>query len=290
MKKLLFFIAILGCTSGVSSQVRTDFDRKMNEPVKPFKIIDNIYYVGASDVTVFLITTDSGHIMIDGGFRETVPQIEANVKALGFDLKDVKILLNNHAHYDHAGGLSLLKGKTGAKLYASKNQKRQLENGGREDFAFGNLLAFDPVLVDERIKDQDQITLGERTLVAHFTPGHTKGCTSFTTQATNGDATYDVMFLCSTTALSYDLIKNKKYRSIADDFRFTFSRLRSMNVDIFLASHASFFGMSKKLETLQQNPVLNPFIDATGYSRFISVTQKAFEDKFAFQMSASGNY
>ncbi len=287
MRCLISCVTILAASFGTAAQVRTDFDRRMNQPVKPFRIIGNIYYVGASDVTVFLITTEQGHILIDGGFRETVPQIEANVRALGFDLKDIKILLNNHAHYDHAGGLALLKQKTGASLYASTKQKIQLENGGRHDFAYGDTLPFDPVKVDRQITDLERITLGKTTVVAHFTPGHTKGCTSFTTEATYRDASYAAIFLCSTTALNYDLIDNKNYINISQDFRSTFKKLRSVNVDIFLASHASFFKMSRKREKAENAAGRNPFLDPAGYLDFIDVTERAFEEKYERQKSAA---
>ena len=115
-----------------SAQLRTDYDRKMNAPTEPFTIINNIHYVGTEDLAIFLITTDRGHILIDAGFKETVPQIKANVEKLGFKMGDINVLLLNHTHPDHAGGLATLKEMTGARLYVTKRQKKQLKRGGKE--------------------------------------------------------------------------------------------------------------------------------------------------------------
>ena len=284
--KILFALLLL--TAAGTAQVRTDFDRKMNEPVEPFQIIDNIYYVGASDTAVYLITTPKGHILIDGGFRETVPQIEANISKLGFKLTDIKILLNNHAHSDHAGGLALLKEKTGAKLYAPKKQATQLKRGGKKDFAFGDKMTFDPVKPNRRLRDLDRVRLGGTTLVTHLTPGHTKGCTTFTTTARHEGAKYQVMFLCSLTALNYDLVDNENYGDIAKDFEMSFDKLRSMKVDVFLASHASFFKMKQKLSKRSENGG-NPFVDPEGYRFFITRVERDFRRKLNEQMKKKGN-
>ena len=279
--KILFTLLLLA--TAATAQVRTDFDRKMNEPVEPFRVIDNIYYVGAADTAVYLITTPKGHILLDGGFRETVPQIEANIAKLGFKLSDVKILLNNHAHTDHAGGLALLKEKTGAKLYAPQKQATQLRRGGKNDFAFGDKMTFDPVKPNRRLRDLDRVRLGGTRLVTHLTPGHTKGCTTFTTTAKFEGSIYQVMFLCSLTALNYDLVDNKNYKGIAKDFEASFDRLRSMKVDVFLASHASFFKMKQKRARKPEKGV-NPFVDPAGYRSFIARVEKDFRRKLNEQL------
>ena len=261
------------------AQIRNDFDRNMNKPVEPFKIIGNIYYVGASDVTSYLITSPKGHILIDSGFEETVPQIEKNVAKLGFKLKDIKILLNNHAHYDHAGGLSLLKEKTGAKLLAVKEQADSLENGDKNNFAFGDTISFKPVKVDRIIKDGEKIKLGKVRLKTYLTPGHTKGCTTWTTGIKENNKNYNVVFQCSLSTLNYNLIDNKNYPNITADFEKTFARLKKLKVDVFLGSHASFFKMAKKRLIKDRNA----FIDPEGYKTFIRRNEKAFREKLAQQ-------
>lgn len=272
-----------------AGQIRNDFERNMNKPIEPFKIVDNIYYVGASDVAVYLITTEKGHIILDAGFAETVPMVEANVKKLGFELSDVKILLNNHAHSDHAGGLALLKEKSGAKLYAPKKQAKQLRRGGKQDFAWGDKLDFAPVEVDKRVRRDDKIRLGDVTINAMFTPGHTKGCTTYTTTANHGDERYQVAFVCSISALDYNLIDNKNYGSIRKDFEETFSVLRSLKVDVFLASHGVFFKLKEKLEAWKEDPETNPFVDRAGYRKFVTRMEAAFKKKLAAQKETKPN-
>jgi len=183
--------------------------RAWNQPVPPFRIIGNLYYVGATEVCSFLITTPQGHILLDGGFVETAPQIERNLSQLGFKLADVKILLNSHAHFDHAGGLAELKRESGAKLVASARDAELLRNGGHGDFRFGDTLSFPPVDVDQIIGDGESIELGGQKLTAWLTPGHTKGNTTWVTKISDGSKNYVVVFAGSPTALDYPLILKK---------------------------------------------------------------------------------
>src|SRR5512146_2519975 len=157
--------------------------RSWNQPVQPFRIIGNIYYVGASDVTSFLITSPQGHILLDGGFVETAPMIRDNIRKLGFKPEDVKYLINSHAHFDHAAGLAQLKKWTGAKFVASREDGALIARGGRGDFAWGDKLTFPAVRPDRMIQDHETLSIGGVTMTAHLTPGHTKGCTTWTTEA-----------------------------------------------------------------------------------------------------------
>lgn len=253
----------------------------MNQPVEPFKIIGNIYYVGASDVTSYLITTPQGHILIDAGFEETVSQIKANVEKLGFKLEDIKILLINHAHYDHCGGLAEIKKLTKAKLYASPPDAPSLEDGGKSDFRFGGdeAFSFAPVKVDEVLKDGQEINLGGTALKTLFTFGHTKGATSWTMDVSDGGKKYKVVFTSSVTTLDYSLINNPKYPRIAEDFTKTFDTLDKLKADVFLSSHGQFFDLTAKAEKLRSGAKPNPFIDPKGYQRFVERMRKAFQNK-----------
>src|SRR6185295_12695007 len=150
-----------------------------NQPVKPFRIIGNIYYGGAFEVSSFLITTPKGHILLDSGFAETVPLIADGIKRLGFKIEDVKILINSHAHYDHAGGLAQLKRLTGAQLMLSEADAALAANGGKGDFQWGDALTYEPVKADRILNDKDRIELGGVEMIARLTPGHTKGCTTW---------------------------------------------------------------------------------------------------------------
>ena len=261
-------------------------DREMNTPVIPFRIAGNLYYVGANEVCSFLITTRQGHILLDGGFAETAPQIEQNITRLGFKIEDVKVLLNSHAHLDHAGGLAELKQKSGAKLIASAGDAPMLRSGGHGDFRFGDRLVFPRVKVDQIIGDGESVRLGDQIMTAYLTPGHTKGNTTWTTKLSDNGKTYDVVFAGSPTALDYQLVGKESYPGIAADFEKTFSVLKKLPCDIFLSDHGSFFHFVEKHERLMHGENPNPFIDPVGYRKFVVHFEKEFRDKLELQKKA----
>jgi metallo-beta-lactamase class B len=279
-RQLGFVLFLSVCFAAVAAAQKLEGDRAMNQPVEPFRIIGNVYYVGASDVTSYLITTPRGHILIDAGFEETVPQIKANIAKLGFKIEDVKILLINHAHYDHCGGLAEIKKLTGARLYASPPDATVLEDGGVSDFRFGgDQPLFKPVKVDEILKNNQEIKLGNTILTTRFTFGHTKGATSWTTDVSENNRKYKIVFASSVTTLDYSLVDNPKYQRVAEDFADTFATLKNIKADVFLASHGQFFDLKEKAARLRAGAKPNPFIDPAGYQRFIARMTKTFEDK-----------
>jgi metallo-beta-lactamase class B len=255
----------------------------MNAPVKPYRVIGNIYYVGASDVSSFLITTPNGHILLDSGFIETVPQIKQNVAQLGFRLEDIKILLNSHAHYDHAGGFAELKRLIGATLITSEADVPLLAAGGKGDPNFGDRFLFEPVKPDRTLSDGDKVELGGVTMVARMTPGHTKGCTSWTMKVKDGGKDYDVVFVGSTSAPGYKLVNNPGYPDIVADYEKTFRLLKSLPCDVFLAAHGQFYDMLGKSKLLEQGQKSNPFIDPAGYRRYLDQSEKSFRKLLASQ-------
>lgn len=283
MKFYLILTVLFFIFSSASFGQLSETDRSWNQPVEPFRIAGNIYYVGANEITSYLITTPKGHILLDSGFKETVPQIKANVAKLGFKIDDVKYLINSQAHYDHAAGLLDLKAVTGAKLLASVEDAKLLARGGKDDPNFGDRFPFAPVAVDQTFNNGWKLKLGGVMMMANITPGHTKGCTTWTTTVNDGGKKLNVIFVCSTSAPGYTLVGNTKYPEIAQDFERTFKIMRSFKVDIFLSAHASQFGMLEKLETLRRGATSNPFIDPDGYLRYVEQTEKAFRDRLAEQ-------
>jgi metallo-beta-lactamase class B len=257
--------------------------RAWNQPVRPFRIVGNLYYVGATEIASFLITTPQGHFLLDGGFVETAPQIERNIVQLGFKVEDVKILLNSHAHCDHAGGLAELKRKTGAKLIASGPDAELLKRGGHGDFRFGDTLTFPPVEVDQIIGDGQSIQIGDQKLTAYLTPGHTKGNTTWTAKINDRTKSYDVVFVGSPNTLDYRFVEKESYPGIAADFEKTFAVLKKLHCDIFLSDHGSFFSFEQKRERLARGETPNPFIDPDGYKRFVSEKEKEFQQKLDAQ-------
>jgi len=262
--------------------------RSWNQPVEPFRIIENIYYVGASDITSFLIVTPAGDILLDGGFVETAPQIEANIKKLGFRLGDVKILLSSHAHYDHAGGLAELKRATGATFYARAGDTPVLESGGHGDPSFVNAVTFPPVKPDRLLHDGSGVMLGGMALTAHVTAGHTKGCTTWSTTVNDGGKPYHVVFVCSTSVLpGIKLLDNRNYPTIARDYEKTFRVLHSLPCDIFLASHGSFFELTRKHKELLRGRKPNPFIDPEGYRAYVERSEAVFRAELRRQQASA---
>jgi metallo-beta-lactamase class B len=251
--------------------------RSWNQPVKPYRIIGNIWYVGASGVASFLITTSKGHILLDSGLSETVPQIKRNVTQLGFKLTDIKILISSHAHYDHVGGLAELKELTGAKLMATEPDAALLERGGKDDFQWGDKYAYKPVKADRVLRDGDQVELGEARLTALLTPGHTKGSTTWTMKVNEEGKQYDAVFSTSVSAPGYNLANNDKYPNIADDYRRTFQILKSLPCDVFLSPHPWFFSMNEKMARMEQGIKPNPFIDPAGYRKYVADGEKEFQ-------------
>jgi metallo-beta-lactamase class B len=262
--------------------------REMNRPVEPFRIIGNVYHVGASDVTSFLIATPAGHILLDGGFAETAPQIEANLRALGFRLEDVRILLNSHAHLDHAGGLAELKRRSGARLHASEADSRLLRSGGRGDFHLGDDLPFPPVEVDLVLADGDVVELGGTVMRAHVTAGHTPGCTTWSTVVHEADSTHEVLFFCSLSAPGYQLVGNPRYPSIARDFERSFELLATLPCEVFLGSHGFTFSLEEKARRLASGETPNPFIDPEGCRSYLADAERAFRNTVRNQEQKAG--
>lgn len=274
-------LLILVLSVSVFAQQSAD-DRRANTPIEPFQIVGNIYYVGAAEVTSFLITSPKGHILIDGGYAETVPQIKANVIKLGFNLHDIKYLLNTQAHMDHAGGLNELKKLTNAKMLASEGDKVLLENGGKGDFAFGDTLPFTPVMVDRVIKDGETIKLGGTKLKTILMPGHTKGSTAWSMEITDAGRKLNVLFLSSASSPGYRFYNNSGYPDIIAVYEKTFARLKTLTPDVFLASHGSFFNLLEKAERRGKDKT-NPFIEQETYKTYLADAEKDFREKLVKQ-------
>jgi len=262
--------------------------RDWNRPVEPFRVAGNIYYVGAKGIASYLITTEDGHILLDGGFPETPPIIRAGIAKLGFRLEDVKILLNSHAHFDHSGGLAELAEASGARVMISAADADVVESGGRTDFLLGDneSARFPPIKVDHRLQDREQVSLGGVTLTAHVTAGHTRGCTTWSAKVADDGRELDVVIVCSTTILpDYKLTGEPSYPGIAEDFAATFERLRSLPCDVFLAPHAGFFRMADKLKRRANGAETNPFIDPDGYRAYVERGDKRYRERLELELA-----
>ena len=271
------------------AQTSSEEERAWNEPVEPFRIVGNVYYVGAREVAAYLVATPEGHVLIDSGFEETVPQILANVEALGFRTADVEVLLASHAHYDHVGGMATLRERTGARLHMSAADAELAARGGQDDPNFGDTFRYRAFRPDRVLRDGEVVELGGTKLTAHLTPGHTPGCTTWTTTVEEHGAPLRLVLLCSVTAPRYRLVGNAGYPGIAEDFHATFARLEGMAADVFLAPHGSFFGLLEKRAALCRNPAANPFVDAAAFPAHVAARKTAFERELAAQREGSGS-
>jgi metallo-beta-lactamase class B len=293
MKRAAVVAGVLAAlTTGVSAQSLPELLKpliaKWNTPTEPFTIIGNIHYVGTNGLASYLVTTPKGHMLIDTGLPEANPQIKTNIAKLGFKVSDIKYLLNTHAHLDHTGGLAELKRETGAKMIAGERDKPLLEGGyypGRRDV---KELAFTPVKVDHTVKNGDKVTLGDVTLTAHATPGHSPGCTSWSTSVMDSGTKRSVIVFCSATVALNRLVgANATHPGIVEDYRKTFAWAKTARFDVLLAPHPEMYGMQEKRAKMAAGAP-NPFVDAAAFNDYLSRMEKAFEEGLAKQTSEAG--
>ena len=245
-----------------------------------FRIAGNIYYVGTADLAVYLITTPQGHILLNTDFKEDVPLIKKSVEQLGFAYKDIKVILISHAHGDHDEATSLVRSETGAKLMVM-----DADVPAEESSAPGRPGAH----VDRVLHDGDTVELGGSKLVARLTPGHTKGCTTWTMQVRENGRTLNVVVIGSPNVnAGYVLVGNKNYPQIAEDYVKTFARLKSLPCDVFLGAHGAYFGLKAKYAKLKAEAT-SPFIDPDGYKAYVAERNETFQKEWARQRQDTGS-
>ncbi len=251
-------------------------DPQRTEPAEPFEIIDGIYFVGARiHLPSYLFTTSDGHILMDTAFDENVSEIVENIEKLGFDPEDVKLLLSSHAHHDHVGGHANMREITGAITLASAADADVIESGGETDFRDRG--TWPPGTVDRIIEDGEQVKLGDRVLTAHFTPGHTKGCTTWTTVVEKDGKQYDLVVLGGLNVNRNEpLIGHPKYPDMPQQFAWSFARLKVLPVDVYLGAHGYWYGLNEKRKQLLAGVDTNPFIDPKGYQDAIRFFENAY--------------
>jgi metallo-beta-lactamase class B len=276
-------VLVFACALTLAEAQLGKFSLPENQPFPAHRVIANVYYVGASDLATFLITTSAGHFLINSGFEETVPLIQAGVEKLGFHFQDVKILLTGQAHIDHVGGHALARKLTGARVLVMAGDDGLVASGGVGDFQYDKQARWKPCPVDHVLHDNETVSLGGVTLVARHTPGHTKGCTTFTLTADDHGKPYHVVIVGSANAnTGYRLVNNAEYPEIAEDFARTFRVLKSLECDVYLGSHGSYYGMAEKFARLKAG-AQNPFVDPQGYKDFVAQREQTFLADLASQ-------
>lgn len=278
LKKITTVFLLVAVTLSLASAAFAQINPDWTTPFPPFRIAGNLYYVGSKDLASYLITTPQGNILINSNLESTVPMIQASVEKLGFKFKDTKILLISHAHFDHDAGSARVKELTGAAYMVMEPDVPVVESGGKADFQYGNLPAsfYPAAKVDRVLHDGDEVKLGGTVLVAHLTPGHTKGCTTWTMKVTEGGKTYNVVIMGSPNVNpGYQLVNNAAYPEIAQDYERMWRVLKSLSCDIFLGAHGSYFGMEEKYPRLKDGGV-NPFVDSEGYEKYVGKKEADF--------------
>jgi metallo-beta-lactamase class B len=279
LSRILIFLFAL--TTGASAQLPAEW----TQPFPPHRVIANVYYVGSNDLASYLITTPQGDILINSSLTSSPELIKKSVEQLGFKFSDVKILLISHAHYDHCAGSARIKQMTHAKYMVMDADVPVVEDGGKSDFQYGKSadMQFPPTKVDRVLHDGDTVKLGGMVLVAHKTPGHTKGCTTWTFTVVDNGKKYNVVIVGSPNVNSgYKLVNNTAYPQIAQDYEQTFRVLKALPCDVFLGAHGSYYDMLAKYARLKDGGA-NPFIDPAGYKAYVADREQAFEDELKKQ-------
>lgn len=257
-------------------------------PFPPFRIAGDLYYIGSQDLASYLVVTSQGNILINSDLVASVPMLRASIEKLGFRYRDTKILLISHAHWDHAAGSARIRQETGAAYMVMEADVAVIESGGAKDFFYGGVAAdrYPPATVDRVLHDGSTVTLGGSELVAHLTPGHTQGCTTWTMTVSEGGKSYRVVMVGSPNVNpGYRLVDNANYPQIAADYERTWRVLEALPCDIFLGAHGGYFGLQAKYARRRPGAA-NRFVDPDGYRRFVADAQRAFETELARQRAA----
>ncbi|MDG2005222.1 MAG: subclass B3 metallo-beta-lactamase [Novosphingobium sp.] len=247
-----------------------------SQPTKPFHIVGPIYYVGTQGIASYLIRSQDGLILLDGGLEESAPLIETSITELGFRLSDIKLMIATHAHFDHVAGLAQLKRDTGAVLAASAGDRVALETGiPPSELSYG-VYRFPPVKVDRKLTDRDPIRLGEISITPIITPGHTPGCTTWTMRVVEAARSLDVLFPCSMAVAGNKLVRNEGYPGIIQDFRESFITMRTLSADVVLTAHpdqADVLGRAQRRDEGDSDA----FLASDLLSRLVDEAEAAFD-------------
>jgi metallo-beta-lactamase class B len=267
MRALAFLTILIFAGSTFGQQLPKETLDRWSRPQEPFEIVDGVYWVGTAELASYLIKTSDGLILIDGGLPANARMIMANIKSLQLDIKNVKVLLSSHAHVDHAGGLAELKKVSQARLVAGAGDGPSLRSGGKGSGTGSKSYRFPKVVPDDLVKDGEPVTLGNVTVTAIATPGHTPGCTSWAMTGTSGGKPVKIVFFCSLNAPGYDLTTLQGLKA-ESEFSATIARVESLQCDVALAFHASAMDLDFKLKKRKEG--VNPFVDPGACHDFVS--------------------
>jgi metallo-beta-lactamase class B len=284
---VLVFCALSGLGGCAANRGVPGWMRGWNDPRPPFRVVGNIHFVGTNRMGIFLITTPAGHILLDTGFDAKVPQLQRSVAALGFRWQDIKIILASHAHIDHVQAHALVRQQTGAKVVVSRDDAPTITSGGKHEWMYGDEYSWAPCPVDQIIDDGQSIELGGTRLVAHQTPGHSRGATTWTMSVADPEAgpkPLDVVFFPSgSIPAGVRVVGNPAYPEAVSAYAQSFATWRALPCDVFLAAHSDLFDLDAKYARLRAGARPNPFIDHAGYVATIDKYEARFKATVAAQ-------
>jgi len=281
MKHLLIRLLFISCILSTTTMQLHAQNENWTRPFPGHRVIGNLYAVGTYDLSVFLLTSDQGHILINTGLEDSTSQIRANIESLGFELEDVKILLQQQSHWDHTAALAEIKEITGAEMWATARDVRILEDGGYSDPHFGGRQSFKPVIVDKVISDGEIIELGDISLTVYEHPGHTEGSSSYSMQVNEAGQDYKVLIAnMGTINAGKKLLVDPTYPGVADDFANTYRRQKAMDVDVWVAAHGSQYGLHDKYEAGQSYSP-DTFVDPDGFLAAVERLEQRYLEQLA---------
>jgi len=260
-----------------------------NAAREPFRVFGNTYYVGVAGLSAVLVTSDAGHILLDAGLPQSAAAIDAHIRALGFKTKDIKLIVNSHAHFDHGGGIAALQRASNAAVAASASGARALEAGeptpDDPQYAFGRESTSFPRVSHVRVvKDGEVLRVGPIGLTAHLTPGHTPGSTTWTWKSCEGSRCLDVVYADSLNAVSapgFRFTGDKSSPSRVEAFRRSIATVAALPCDVLLSVHPEFAGMDRKLQLRAAGAAANPFIDPQGCRAYAAAASEALDRRVA---------
>ena len=275
--RLLSLLALLFATPALAQDPPA-----WTKPTAPFPVIGPISYVGTEGLAAYLIRTPAGAILMDGTMAENVPAIERNIAASGVNMRDVKLILLSHAHFDHAAGVAGLQRASGASLVVGAGDAEAMRTGVSPGEVTYQPTNFPPARVGRTVRDGDRVTLGGVTLTAIATPGHTPGCTSWSMRVVDQGRASDVLFLCSLTVAGNRLVGNRRYPAIVADFRGSFARLASVHADVVLPFHPEFADVMGR-HRRQAAGAADAFVAPELLPRLVADARTAFDADLAKQ-------
>lgn len=279
MLKALLRVCAAVLVLAAASSAPAQNDESWREPFDAFRIVGNLYYVGSRGLASFLFTTPEGHILLDTGVDTSGPLLRASFERIGMRVADIRVLLNGHAHFDHVGTHAEIQRLSGARVMVMR-QDVEAVSKGRDLSALGSH-GWPAVNVDRVLDDGDTVSIGGTTLTAHRTPGHTSGCTTWTTTVTENGRSYRVVVACSVTVVADHLADQPAQPTMVEDYARSFALLKTLKPDVWLTEHGELFDLEGKRRAQRAGAAHNPFVDPAGYAAFVAKMEDAYTRRLA---------